>query len=172
MKKLITLALLALTLPACGSGGGGGDSFIGAATVNVRTSPNRIDTGDRTLVNIDVSDMHEDGILLKVRFPSALAYVPGTAFLEINGNETDISPDKNVADSNRRFLVFFLDRSDIDENQTGKVIFQLVGNNTVSEGNIEVDADVNDSLIADEDEFSASSPEFGEESSASIEVTN
>lgn len=172
MKKALVVGTLSLLLSGCGGGGGDGDSFIGAANLSVRTSPSTIDTGDRTQVTIDVSDVHENGILLKVRIPAALAYVPASAFLIVDDNDIDIGPDKNVADNNRRFLVFFLDQNDFDDNGSGKVQFQLVGNDSVSDGEIEVDADVNDPLVNDDNEFDVTSPEFGAEDATDITVTN
>lgn len=172
MKHLLLSTLVLFACSSCGSGGGGGDDFIGAANLSVRTSPSTIDTGDRTQVTIDVRDVHENGILLKVRIPAGLAYVPSSAFLVLNDDEIDIGPDKNVADNNRRYLVFFLDDSEFDEDGAGVVKFQLVGNDSVADGEIEVDADVNDPLVNDNNEFDIEAPEFGAEDSTGITVTN
>lgn len=177
MKKLLLssvfCSLLCLPLQGCGGGGGGGgDDFIGAANITLEAKPGKIDTGDRTLVTIQIRDIHPNGILLKVRMPKGLAYVPNTSFLNVGDNQVDVGPDKNVTKDSKTFLVFFLDPSDFNPEDSGELTFQLVGNEAVTEGLIEVDADVNDPLVNDDNEFSANTPEFGAEDSVDIEVTN
>lgn len=162
-----------LSLVGCGGGGGGGgssDEFVGAADTQIEASPSEIDTGDRTQVTIEVSQVHENGIVLKVRYPKGLSYVPGSALLVVDDENLDIGPQKNVTKDNNTYLVFFLTAGQFGEQGEGKVVFQLTGNAAVSDGVIEVDADVNDPLVNDDNEFSPSKPEFGAESSTDIAV--
>lgn len=171
--KLTAITMIASSLISCGGGSGGDDGgFIGAANVSLRVSPDKIDTGDRSKVTINITDIHENGILLKVKVPKQLAYVPDTAFLYVNSDEKDIGPDKNVTKDNDSFLVFFLDQADFNDEDEGRIEFQLVGNDKVSEKEVQVDADVNDLQIVDSEEFSAESPEFGAEDAVSLEVTD
>ncbi|MBX7145399.1 MAG: hypothetical protein K1X79_13185 [Oligoflexia bacterium] len=170
---ILISTLACMPLQGCGGGGGGdGGGFIGAATLSVQAEPHTIDTGDRTQVTIQIRDIHPNGILLKVRFPKGLAYVPNTSFLEVDDNQVDVGPDKNVTKDSKTFLVFFLDPSDFTPEESGSLTFQLVGNEAVTDGLLEVDADVNDPLVNDDNEFSANTPEFGAEDSVDVEVTN
>ena len=174
LSALMASALCSVLLTGCGGGGGGGggDNFIGAANLRVKASPKKIDTGDRTQITIEVSEVNEAGILLKVKFPKGLSYVLSSAFLNVDSNEIDIGPDKNLTKDNDTYLVFFLTKADFGSEAQGSVTFQLVGNSVVSEGQIEVDADVNDPLVDDNTEFNVDTPEFGAEDSTDIEVTN
>ncbi len=173
MKTLRTAIISAslLMLSSCGGGGGGGSDFIGAAEVSVRVSPHKIDTGDRAEVSIDVSTVHPNGIFLKVRIPKALSYVLNSAELEIDGQNIDIGPKKNVTKDAYTYVVFIFSQDDFGSDNRGKVRFQLAGNSAIQDGLVEVDADVNDPLVNDNNEFNVDSPEFGAESDASIEVT-
>ena len=144
---------------------------MGAANANVRVSPSRIDTGDRTQVRIEVSEVHPDGVFLKVRVPKALSYVLNSAVLDLDGQTVDIGPKKNVTKDTYNYIVFIFTQDDFGSDNRGTVEFQLVGNSAIEDGLVEVDADVNDPLVNDNNEFNVDSPEFGAESDASIEVT-
>lgn len=161
-------------LSSCGGGGGGGDDFVGAGLVTVRSSPSTIDTGDRMLVTAEVSDLHENGILLKFRYPAGLDYVLDSAELLPQGtdNPSDIGPAVNAQQDGETFLVFFLQRSQFGSEERGTVSFQLEGIDRVQSGEIEVDADVNDPLVDDSAEFDPESPEFGAEDATSVSVTS
>ncbi len=161
-----------LALLSCGGGGGGGDSdsFVGAANVSIRVNPSDIDTGDRMLVSMDISEVHPIGIILKVRYPRCLSYVLNSATLTVDESEVDIGPAVNSADDRVNYLVFFLSQSSFNADRKGKISFQLEGNARVSEGQVEVDADVDDPLIDNTVEFDIENPEFGAEDSAMVEV--
>src|SRR4051812_16568211 len=101
-------------LSGCGEGGGGGgDEFIGAAEVNVRSSPSEIDTGDRTKVEVLVREVADDGIILKVRFPDGLLYVPDSSQMIVDGkkDEVRISPQSVSTSNNDTFVVYFIPQS-------------------------------------------------------------
>lgn len=168
-RPLITV--LCLSMSSCGGGGGGGgDEFVGAADVSVQTTPSSIDTGDRTEVRVRVANVHPDGILLKVRYPKGLAYFPNTAVLDVNDQQVDIGPKNNVTKDNSVYLVFFFTQAQFGSDNQGEVVFQLTGNSAISDGAIEVDADVNNPQINDTTEFNVSSPDFGAVAETSIEV--
>ena len=165
--------LCAMSLVNCGTGGGGGggdSTFVGAAETQLEVSPSEIDTGDRTQVTVEISNVHENGIVLKIRYPKGLSYVPGSAFLEIDEDDIDIGPQKNVTKDNDTYLVFFLNAGQFGTEGQGNVVFQLTGNSTITDGLVEVDADVNDPLVKDDAEFTVSQPEFGAEGSTEISV--
>lgn len=158
-----------LVCAGCGGGGGGSD-FIGAAYVSISTTPSAIDSGDRTRTRIQISEVHEDGIILKIRFPAGLVYVRDSAFLELPGQQIDIGPARNVEAGNYRYLVFFFSRGQFAPYNYGELIFQLQGISAVSDGRIEVDADVDDPLIDNSVEFDPKNPEFTAEADAYIRV--
>jgi hypothetical protein len=169
----ISLVVSVFTLCSCGvgGGGGGGSDFVGAAETSVEASPSTIDTGDRTEVKIDISDVHPNGIVLKVRIPKGLSYVPSSAFLTLDDDPIDIGPKKNVTKDNYVYLVFFLTQAQFGDDGQGRISFQLVGNSSLEDGKIDVDADVNDPLKNDDTEFNASNPTFEPEASTDIEVS-
>jgi hypothetical protein len=180
---LATLLLTAITIPSmvgCGGGGGGDDSgdFSGAANVSMSVKPSSLDSGDRTLVRVDVSDVHENGIALKFRYPAGLVYVPNSATILVDDKETAIKPRVNAvtSDDESVYLVFYLPqklfrRTGQDySGESGTVELQLVGKLAVRDGLVEVDADVDDPGIADSVEFNLSKPEFLAEDQQSISV--
>ncbi|MBN8550005.1 MAG: hypothetical protein J0M12_11875 [Deltaproteobacteria bacterium] len=173
LRSLSVLLICATSIIGCGGGGGGGgsgDGFVGAADSSIEVSPSSIDTGDRTQVTISLSSIHDNGIVLKVRYPKGLAYVPSSAFLNVNNKQVDIGPQKNQTKETYTYLVFFLTADQFGTDGEGEVIFELVGNSAVEEGLVEVDADVNDPLTDDGTEFNVNKPEFGTEESADISV--
>lgn len=168
-----------LNLAGCGSsGGGGGEDFVGAANVSVRSSPRRIDSGDRAQVDIELSEVHENGIAVKVRYATGLRYVPGSAFLLIGDRELDVSPTANITDDKEdlTYLVFYLSQSQFRRSnreyngEAGTLRIQLEGRDTIVDGEIEVDPDVDDPAENNAMEFDIASPEFVSEASASISV--
>lgn len=181
MKRFSSVSLLCGTLltfaVACG-GGGGGDDFVGAATVGVRLQPSRIDSGDRTQVTIDIGDVHDTGIALKIRFPNGLRYVPSSATLLVDKQQTKLTPAVNALaeDENSIYLVFYLSQSLFRPSggeyngQMGTLRLQLEGRKAVRKGAVEVDADVDDPQESNDSEFTLSDPEFAAEDEASIEV--
>lgn len=185
MKKSLsrmTLVVLAATigLMGCGGGGGGSDSgsFFGAANVDVRTTPSRIDSGDRTQVSIELSDVHENGIAVKIRFPAGLRYVPGSSFLMIDDKEIDVDPTIIQTDESEdlTYVVTYLTQnqfrrtSEEYNGESGTLLLQLEGRKSVINGEVEVDPDVDDPSEGNDVEFDIRNPEFAAESSASIEV--
>jgi hypothetical protein len=169
---IIFLSLIFLVMPACGgSSGSGSDDFFGAGLVSLRIQPSTIDVGDRTQVTIDIAAVNPDGVLVKIRVPEVMSYVQDTAMLRVEGNDTPLVPDVDVAAGNNfRYLVFFLFESDMDRNGSGVLRLQLQANDAVSGGRIGVDLDVNDPLINDAIEFDPSNPAYQEESGATINV--
>jgi hypothetical protein len=163
----------------CG-GGGGGDStdFSGAATVSLSLTPSVLDSGDRTQITVEVGDVHPNGIALKLRYPTGLAYVPKSATLLVGEKETDIAPRNVVTstDGGSVYLVFYLPQKlfkrakEIYSGEPGTVQLQLVGKSSVKDGLVEVDADVDDPTVNDNIEFNVATPEFLAEDQQSITV--
>ena len=180
------LSLLALSLSTvlfgCGGGGGGGgggsSEYVGAAKVSVRSTPRQIDSGDRTQVSIELSNVHENGIAVKIRFPSGLRYVPSSSFLLVGEREIDVSPTVNATseDEDLTYVVFYLEQSQFRRSnqeysgESGTLMIQLEGRKSVVDGEIEVDPDVDDPAEDNLTEFDLTSPEFISEASSSISV--
>lgn len=168
MRILFILTILLLT--SCGGGGGGDDSFVGAANTLIDISPNEIDTGDRAQVIVRISDVNTSGIILKILYPESLGFVSESASLEVDNNEDDLDPDVIVTGDDGRYAVFFISSDDIPEDKEGRLSFVLEANDTLSEGTISVDADVDDPLINNNVEFDIEQPEFLAEDSEDIRV--
>jgi hypothetical protein len=174
----LLVATITSTAIGCGGGGGGGGEFVGAANVSVRCTPKKIDSGDRTQVRIELSNVHENGIAVKIRYPSGLRYVPSSSFLMINERELDASPTVNSTSDKEdlTYLVFYLSQSQFRRSnqeysgESGTLLVQLEGRDTVVDGEIEVDPDVDDPAEDNSVEFDIASPEFISEASASISV--
>ncbi|MCI5064229.1 hypothetical protein MRY87_00740 [bacterium] len=172
MKKFSLPALCAvlLLLSACG-GGGGDDSFSGAGGVVLSLQPSSIDVGDRTRVTLNIFEVNEDGVVVKVNFPEALSYVGGTAKLVIDGDEEEIEPDESVdGDDEDRFLVFFLAEDIFDRDGEGTVQFELQARDSLSDGEVSVDIDVDDPTVPNNREFSVETPQFQAEDTAQIQI--
>jgi hypothetical protein len=162
--------LLTLFVAACGGGGGGG-AFSGAANVDINAEPRNIDAGDRMKVRTYISDLHKNGIALKFSFPAKMSYVASTALIVTSdGNEIDISPTNNIGSKDSNYLVFYLQPSDFGDDELGYVEFELSGNESVSDGKLAVDPDVDDPTVDNSVEFNVDAPQFDEEDSISISV--
>ncbi len=174
--RSLTLVMASLvSLVGCGGGGGGGDDeFFGAAVVDIAASPRSIDTGDRSVVKAFLSEVNDDGLMLKFRFPKELRYVLDSARLYVDGDDDgqDATPDVSVTVDNDSYLVFFLPQDDFDDDDRGVVEFQVEADEEISDAEVEVDPDVDDPLIDNDVEFDSENPEFGAEASVSITVRN
>lgn len=181
--QAVFFSLTSFVVIGCGGGGGSSSGgaegdFVGAANVSVRTTPAKIDSGDRTLVAIDISDVHESGIAVKIRFPVGLDYVKSSAFLNVGGKKLDISPTINETDQKEdvTYLVFYLSQAQFKRSgqeysgEQGALTLQLEGRDSIKEGQIEVDPDVDDPAEDNNMEFKLDNPEFVAEDTAAIEV--
>lgn len=161
----------ALIAAGCGGGGGGGGSSSPeAAEVSVSASPSKIDSGDRTTVTVNIDSINPLGAMIKIRFPSGLAYVKNSSVLFVDGKLKDASPAFNKTADTDSYLVYFFSRSTIGENQSGRLELTLTGKSGVEDGHIEVDADVNDPNVADSKEFDAANPKFDAQDKTGIRV--
>lgn len=164
------LALVMLTLISCGGGGGGGDDFIGAAVVELEASPTIIDTADRMLVKARLSEVNENGVALKFRFPPGLSYVNSSSSLTADEKALDISPTVNQEEGNFRFLVYYIKQSSFGPDKRGTVEFLLEGVSRVIQGELQVDVDVDNPLISNDKEFDSKNPDFAAEDYVEVKV--
>ena len=168
--QLITGLIACFALIGCGGGSGGGDTFSGAALVAISSTPSQIDAGDRTKVTIDISQVHPDGIALKLRFPDGLRYVPNSSVVIVGGNKSDSGPAVNISKDGYVFLVYYFTKARFGEKSSGELQIELEGVTGISDGDIEVDADVDDPLIPNSAEFSVDNPEFQTQDASQIRV--
>lgn len=168
--KLSLVACLILT-SACGSSGGGGDDFVGAGRASITASPSSIDTADRTLVVIKLSQIAETGIGLKIRFATALEYVPDSASITANNQSSALNPLFNESpDGEDQYMAFFLSAAQFGPKAEGEIRLELVGREELDSGKIEIDADVDDPAVPNLDEFDPANPNFTSEADASIDI--
>ncbi|MCB0319564.1 MAG: hypothetical protein KDD60_01480 [Bdellovibrionales bacterium] len=159
------------SLPACGGGGGGDDGFAGSGRIGVSVEPGNIDVGDRTRVRVDIFDVNEDGIIIKVLVPDALEYVEETGVLEVDGDDTELEPDVLApGDDDDQYIVFFLSEDLFNSDGHGVLEFEMQAMNSINNGEISVDIDVDNPAIKNPGEFDPSNPQFQEEDSASIQI--
>lgn len=177
LLALCVASMLAITLSSCGGGGGSEDSFVGAANVTIRIQPSEIDSGDRLELSAELSNVHENGIALKFRYPEGLKYVASSAFIQIEKKEIDLTPLVNQSSSeNEIYLVFYIPQSSFRrggqpyEGESGTVVLQLEGTDAISDGLVEVDPDVDDPDQPNATEFSIATPEFDAEDKAYVTV--
>ena len=167
--KILALGIFCVLGLSCGGGGGGG-GFIGAAIVSLSTSPNSIDTGDRSQVKTEISEVHENGIILKFRYPTGLTYVSDSSFLVVGSTRIDVGPSVNRGDGTHIYLVYFFDADIFRSGRAGTFTFELEARSEVTDGSVEVDPDVDDPEINNDNEFDLDNPEFRSESDSFIEV--
>lgn len=175
MKRIVTTLLMVSAISGCGGGGGGGgDEYLGAALVSLDVSPNEIDPGDRTELRINIAEVDENGIALKVRFPLSLGYVPSSTTIETPDQDDPVSlaPSVTVRADEFRYVVYFMKRSRFGESNQGTLRLQLEAISEAKDVAIEIDADVDDPKISNSREFDADSPEFGAEDSETIQIEN
>lgn len=127
------------------------------------------------MVKVYLEDVHQDGILLKVRTPTELNYHSESAILTQASDFFRIRPIERgrgrVGDErNYNYLVFSLPRTLFDLENEAELTFEMTADGVVEEGLIEVDADINNPLIEDRDEFQFSNPDFTPEDFVEISV--
>jgi hypothetical protein len=159
-----------LALVACGGGGGGGGGDSQPADLYIDISPSSIDTGDRVSADVLVDNLKEGSIALKVRFPSGMRYVSGSAKLILDESSTAFNPTTVALGGEYRYIVFYLAPANLAPRDNGRVTFLLSGAAPVEDGEVAVDADVDDPAIPNQNEFSASDPKFDPQDAVWVRV--
>lgn len=169
-----TIAVLLLTslvlMTGCGGGGGGGSS--GPANISVSADPEKIDAGDVMTVTVPISDVNEDGIMLKIRTPVGLDYVNDSGYLEVDGTSLNLDPDFYKTDTKFNYLVYFLSRNLFGESNAGVLTVKYLGTAAVAAGTVDVDADVDNPDLSDSAQFDVTNPQFTAEGSDKVVVKN
>lgn len=175
MKKTLAalIFIISLVVSACGGGGGGGGGFVGAADLQLEVEPRVVDPGDRLFVRIRINEIHEDGIMLKLRFPSAIRYVRDSAMLYRDRGDDQgraYPPTENETVESSIYLVFFVDHDDLEGDNRGELLLELEAREEVDDGQVEVDADVDNPRVDDDKEFDAENPAFAAEDRVYVDV--
>jgi hypothetical protein len=159
MKTLLNLAvvLLMILLVACG-GGTHGDP--GPLDVHLLASKYRFDSGDRTEIQIYLSNPREEAFAIKVSIPTGLAYIVDSSYLEVNDRTFDAGPTNNDVSGNVFFLVYYLELDDFRGAEEIKLGFELVGVSETDDGRLGVDVDLDDPDIKNSTEFDATAPRY------------
>lgn len=171
MKKTLKASLLAVVfaLASCGGGGGGSPDYTGAGNVTLRVSQSPIDTGDRTQITVFFDELHPDGVVLKMRYPSGLEYIANSSSWKLNGKTYTATPNYEVAGdiAQTMYVVYELNREMLGNINSGELSFELRGiEQTSSNSVMEVDMDVYESGMV----FTTDAPEFSTEDSAGLVV--
>lgn len=99
MARFIISVLVVLVLFACGGGGGGGSgSSSDAAFVNIDVDNRNIETGQRMRIFIEIADILDQGVSIKIRHPEALLYVPNSSILRVGDGSVNFGPTEDVAE--------------------------------------------------------------------------
>ncbi len=167
--KYLLLIFIAL-LSSCGSSGSDDTDFIGAANVQLEVTPTTIDTGDRLRVQIKISDTNLNDLIIKIRYPDSLSYVPSSATIDFQDDPEDATPNFNQTADGENYLVFFISSENFEDFDEATLEVQLRALNDLKGGQLEVDADVDDPLISNSREFDINQPEFTAEDSVTIKV--
>ena len=175
-NNFFSLGIIALlvSMVACGGGGGSGGSgdYVGSAEVAIDAVPHEVDTGDRIRVTINVRDVIPGGILLKLRYPTALHYVKDSANLVVSGGSVAFPPTSYAvtSDSTTAYLIFAIAPSQLGKGNEGDLVLELSAASTLNKAKIEVDPDVDDPNIPNTQEFNVADPQFTADDSVTVKV--
>lgn len=155
-------------LIGCGGGGGSDDSgdtdSLLAAIVSIGAQPTNIDTGERLLVRVTIDEVNQQGIVLKLRYPQGFNFYRDSAVIIADGESSSVEPQvqgtSQVPGETADYLVFFLPRSRFGLEARGTLSLQLIGKAKVESGAIEVDVDLDNTLVDNSREFNLANPLF------------
>jgi hypothetical protein len=172
---VLILASVWVSLTGCGGGGGGSDESEndqGPATVKLAVDPKKFDSGDHTEVIVTLRSFKETAVALKVRFPVALSYVQESGIIIVDDVAEERKPNVKKADTEFGYAVFYISTTKlgIDLDDTVEIVFELVGNESVEAGKIEIDVDIDDPKVENNEEFVVATPKFDPQAEADIVV--
>ncbi len=168
--------LLVVSLASCGLGGGGGGSEpeinIKGAEVSIDADPRTIGIGDRINVSVKISEVDQNGVIVKIRYDKNLRLVAESAYLTINGDETVAADpfEDSVGTDELRYAGYYFSRDSFDDDRSGELSFQLRAQTGPAEGDLEVDSDIRNPDKDPDDQFSARRSFFSAEDSISFEI--
>lgn len=157
-------ALCVISAAGCGDGSSN-SSTAGAARVALSVDPKRLDVGDRVEVRINIEDVDEAGIILKVRIPTELAYIVDSAVHYYDDDERELAPAQIETDDDVTYIIFRIDEDENGEENRSTLVFDLRANDGKDEVTIAIDPDVNSTTP-----FDPLNPEFVSEAQVEVSV--
>ena len=178
MKNLIvsiSILILCFALTSCGGGGGGGDQItpppLVGAHVEIALSNDTIGVGDRFRTTVTLSDVDDNGVIVKIRFPSALFYIIDSSVLTADGESMAIEPFVGPrTTSSETVMAYYFPRSAFGGSTEGELVFNFRGGSVLESGKIEVDEDIHNPDKTLPQQFSIRNPLFSAEDSKDITV--
>lgn len=171
--KITFSAIFAGTILSCGLGGSGGGSSdpLVAAFVSVDAYPREIDSGDRIRVTAYMSDIKEDGVLLKFHYSDKLIFINNSALLKVGKDQAKVNPAFNESlNSRETYLVFDLPHSAFGEKTNAELEVVVEGQGKLTNSDIEIEADFNDPNLTADEKFTILRPEFNKDDSVEVTV--
>lgn len=154
-----------------GGGGGGGSDTNDPGEIALTLDRSHIDSGDIARVRVDVFDINENGVVLKLKFTKALSFMRGSAFFyKDEDKERAVTPNFDTSDADSRYLVFIFSRRSAYGKSHISLDLDLKAIAGDPEGYIEVDLDNNDPIVPDSQEFSASNPRFSAQERSGMRI--
>lgn len=174
VRRLASFALICsfVVCLACGGGGGGGGGGTNnPGEVVLTVERGHIDSGDIANVRVEVFDINEAGVVLKLKFTKALKYIKGSAyFYKGEDKQREVTPNFDSSDSNARYLVFFFSRRSAYGRSHISLDLNLKAVSGDPDGYVEVDLDNNDPTVPDLNEFSTKNPGFTAQERSAVEI--
>ncbi len=171
-ERILNILTVAITCSACagvavgcggiggGGGGGGSDQPNDPGRIVMRLERDVIDVGNLSQVYIEANDINENGVLLKLHYPTSLTYSKRSAVLFPGEDKEEyIFPYTEATSGNDRYLVFFFNPS----RRIGDDIRLALNLKAVEKDEsayIEVGLSNNDPNVHDSEEFSVNKPFF------------
>ncbi|RIL09039.1 MAG: hypothetical protein DCC75_07490 [Proteobacteria bacterium] len=166
LRLILITASIFLSAWIAGCGGGSSNSFSsGAARVEIDADPRKVDVGDRVEVNLNIEDVDEAGVIIKIRFPNELTYIEDSSIFYVDDEELERSPDSIHTSNDNYFLIYRISEEDNGENNRSTLVFDLRADDSKKEANLAVDPDINSNTPFDPD-----NPEFESEIEVEIEI--
>lgn len=177
MRRLVVTSLVC-SLAMCvacggigGGGGGGGSDTNDPGELALTVDRSHIDSGDIVRIRLDVFDINENGVVLKLKFTKALSFMRGSAFFyKDEDKERAVTPNFDTSDADARYLVFIFSRRSAYGRSHISLDLDLKAIAGDPEGYIEVDLDNNDPIVPDSQEFSANNPRFSAQERSDMRI--
>ena len=156
-----TCASVGVGCGGIGGGGGGGSGQPNApGSIFMNLERDVIDVGNLSQVYIEANDINENGVLLKLHYPSSLTYSKRSAVLFPGEDKEEyIFPYTEATSGNDRYLVFFFNPSKRIGDDI-RLALNLKAIQKDESAYIEVGLSNNDPNVHDSEEFSVNRPFF------------
>jgi len=160
-------------LIGCGGGGGGPSASAGnPAAASIQVSPRTIDSGDRSLVTVELRDIQvedSNGMIIKLVIPDSLDFLTTTPLFSRRDLDDVLIDARTFNGSNVQYILFYVDMASIPiSRREAEISFLVEGTELLSPSTVAVDVDVAD--VDDRQTFSVNNPRFTALSSTTIEV--